>query len=186
MSEIYLPLIDLARDAIRLHLEAIETGGEVGDVSLPASFPRRLPDELRRPAGVFVTLWARGRELRGCIGHVSPVHDTLVEEVASCAIASATEDPRFPPVALHELALLEVEISILETPEKIRGLESLDPGVYGVIVSSGYRRGVLLPEVDGVDTAEQQVEIAKAKGGIRPGEPVALERFRVLKIRLEE
>ena len=132
-------------------------------------------------AGAFVTLTERG-ELRGCIGHIAPVHDLLYDEVAAVAVAAATTDPRFPPVTATELARLDIEVSVLDPPELIGGPPDLDPKVYGVIVSTNYKRGLLLPDIDGVDTVEDQVRIASRKAGIRPGEPVTMQRDRVRKV----
>ncbi|RME25860.1 MAG: AmmeMemoRadiSam system protein A [Deltaproteobacteria bacterium] len=130
--------------------------------------------------GVFVTLYRHG-QLRGCIGHIQPRHARLWEELTEVARAAALEDPRFPPLTARELDDLQVEVSLLEPPEPVAGPEQLDPRRYGVIVRSGWRVGVLLPDLDGVDTVEQQIAIAKRKAGIRPDEPVELERFTVRK-----
>jgi hypothetical protein len=129
-------------------------------------------------AGVFVTL-RQDEDLRGCIGHLEPTCAGLREEVATVAVASASNDPRFRPVRAEELPDLRFEISVLEPPEPVPGPEALDPRVWGVVVSSGGRRGVLLPDIDGIDTVDQQVAIARKKAGIRPSEAVELERFRV-------
>lgn len=131
------------------------------------------------PAGVFVTLHRDG-ELRGCIGHIEPVYRRLYEEIASVAPLSATEDPRFPPVSAAELGRFDIEVSVLEPPEPATE-EQLDPRTWGVVLSSGRRRGILLPDLDGVDTVAQQLSITRRKAGIRPDEPVRIERFRVRK-----
>lgn len=132
------------------------------------------------PAGAFVTLYKEG-ELRGCIGHIQPTQAHLYAEVAEVAVASATEDPRFSAVSADELPSLSLEVSVLEPPEPIDGPEALDPRTYGVIVSAGRRRGLLLPDIEGVDTVARQIAICRQKGGIGPDEPVRLERFRVRK-----
>lgn len=160
----------LARRAIAAHL-----GGE------PFEAPS-LPAPMDAPVGVFVTLWAPGHRLRGCIGHVEPFSDSLAEEVALCAVSAATRDPRFPRVTPAELGDLHLEISLLHPPEPVSGLDELDPQVYGVVVSSGRRRGVLLAGVDGVRDAAHQVDIARQKAGIGPREPFAVERFPMTKI----
>ncbi|HMV70425.1 MAG TPA: AmmeMemoRadiSam system protein A, partial [Myxococcota bacterium] len=131
------------------------------------------------PAGVFVTLRAGG-ELRGCIGHITPTRASLLEEVAAVAPLAAVEDPRFPPVRADELDGLDVEVSVLEPPEPCAA-DQLDPRVWGVIVTAGGRRGLLLPDLEGVDSVEQQLAIARRKAGVPPGAAVALERFRVRK-----
>ena len=129
-------------------------------------------------AGAFVSLHENG-ELRGCIGTLGPVCDTLAEEIMRNAVEAATRDPRFPPVAPDELDALDIKVDVLHEPEPIASLDDLDPAVYGVIVTSGWRRGLLLPDLEGVDTAQQQLSIAMRKAGIASGEPVSLERFRV-------
>lgn len=133
-----------------------------------------LPDR----AGCFVSLHSDG-QLRGCIGTIAPVCDSLAEEIRRNAVEAATRDPRFPPVVPDELDALDIKVDVLHEPEPVDSLDDLDPKVYGVIVASGYRRGLLLPDLEGVDTVEDQVSIAMRKAGISPGEPICLERFRV-------
>lgn len=130
------------------------------------------------PASVFVSLHRQGT-LRGCIGHIEPQTAGLHAEVAAVAPLAALEDPRFPPVTVDELDDLDVEVSVLEPPEDVHGPGDLDPRTYGVIVSAGGRRGLLLPDLDGVDDVDTQVAIARRKAGIAPGVPVRLQRFRV-------
>jgi AmmeMemoRadiSam system protein A len=138
------------------------------------------PWELAR--GVFVTLRTRAGALRGCVGHVEPGFETLTAEVASCAVAAATRDSRFAPVALGELDGLRIELSLLTCPEPLADADALDPARYGVVVASGARRGVLLPAIEGIASAREQVRIACAKAGIAPDEPASLARFEVLKL----
>lgn len=163
-------LIEVAREAISCALE-----------DRPYEAPR-LPPPWDAPRPAFVTLRKADGSLRGCIGRTEATLATLAAEIADCAVASALRDPRFEPVSREELAVLSVEISLLEEPEPTHGHEELDPRTYGVVVSSGRRRGVLLPDIDGVDTPEQQLAIAMRKGGIGPCEPHRIERFRVEKI----
>ncbi len=138
-----------------------------------------VPEEMkRRRAGAFVCLKKDG-ELRGCIGTIQPAAPDLAQEIRANAISSATRDPRFPPVSPDELDRLTYSVDVLEEPEDIVDVSQLDPRVYGVIVSSGLKSGLLLPDLEGVDTAEEQVRIASMKAGIRPGEPVRLQRFKV-------
>lgn len=132
-------------------------------------------------AAVFVTLMKNGR-LRGCIGSTEPVHGSLHACLAWAGEAAARRDPRFPAVTPDEVDDLHVEVSVLQPPEPIDGPEQLDPSVYGVVVTSGGRRGLLLPDLDGVDTVAKQVSIARRKGGIGEGEPVELQRFTVQKL----
>jgi len=133
-------------------------------------------------AGVFVSLKKHG-QLRGCIGTIEPITKNIGLEVQRNAVAAACHDPRFEPVALTELDELEYSVDILNSPEKIEELEDLDPKRYGVIVSAGVRRGLLLPNLDGINTAAEQVAIAKQKAGIGEDEVVGLERFEVVRYR---
>jgi AmmeMemoRadiSam system protein A len=160
-------------EPVALARHAIETYVREGRVVEPP------PAEglLARRAGAFVSLHRKG-ELRGCIGTIGPSRETLAEEIVHNAIQAATSDPRFPPLSADELADLEISVDVLHEPEPA-AFEDLDPRTYGVIVTSGRRRGLLLPDLEGVDSAEQQVLIAMRKAGIEPGEPVSLERFRV-------
>jgi AmmeMemoRadiSam system protein A len=147
----------------------------------PMKVPADLPEELlNRRAGAFVTLYKDGM-LRGCIGTISPVQDNLAEEIIRNAISAAFEDPRFRPVQIDELPDLVCSVDVLETPEPINDMRDLDVKTYGVIVSRGRRRGLLLPNLEGVDTVEEQVDIARQKAGIAPYEPFTLERFKVVR-----
>jgi hypothetical protein len=136
------------------------------------------------PAGVFVTLRFRSNgELRGCIGTIQATEPTLAAETIQNAISSAAHDPRFPPVRPEELPELEIEVSVLHRAEKISSLEQLDPRRYGVIVQHGRRRGLLLPDIEGIDDAVTQVEIARQKAWIAPDQPLEMFRFQVDKYR---
>lgn len=127
--------------------------------------------------GAFVSLHRQG-ELRGCIGTIAPTAPTLAEEIVHNAIQAATADPRFPSLQVDELGDLEISVDVLQEPEPAE-LGDLDPSIWGVIVSADWRRGLLLPDLEGVDTVEQQVSIARHKAGIGPDERVRLERFKV-------
>ena len=143
--------------------------------------PAGLPEEMTaRRAGVFVSLHEKG-ELRGCIGTISPVTGSVAEEIIRNAVSAATEDPRFPPIRKNELSRLTVGVDVLGPSEEIDSPEELDVKQYGVIVTNGFRRGLLLPDLEGVDTPEQQIEIARRKAGIGPEEPYTLQRFRVVR-----
>ena len=131
-------------------------------------------------AGVFVSIHKEGK-LRGCIGTFLPTRENIAKEIISNAVSASTRDPRFDPIGPAELIWLEINVDILSAPEKISSTDDLDVRRYGVIVSSGSRRGLLLPDLDGVDTVEEQVDIARRKGGIRKDEPVTLERFEVVR-----
>lgn len=175
-------------------------GADVEEVSLPAlaraavetfvrseevlSPPRSAQTLLTTRAPCFVSLKTLSGELRGCIGTIEASRDTLAEEIIANAISAATNDPRFDPVRPEELSNLRYSVDVLFPPEEAV-LEDLDPTAYGVIVEdkSGGRRGLLLPDIPGIDNAEHQVEIAARKAGIEPGEPVRLYRFKVERFR---
>jgi len=142
-----------------------------------AAPPKALVEGLRRRAGAFVTI-KKGGVLRGCVGTFLPTQENLAEEIITNAISSATRDYRFPPVIPEELEELEYSVDILTPPEPAT-VEGLNPRRYGILVESGGRRGLLLPDLEGVDTVEEQVEIAKRKAGIALGEPVQIYRFTV-------
>ncbi len=145
--------------------------------------PQRVLEELaERRAGVFVSLKKHG-QLRGCIGTIAPTQNNIAEEIAENAISAAIRDPRFYPVEPEELPELDISVDILADPEPVRGTDELDPHKYGVIVSAGGRRGLLLPDLEGIDAVEEQVAIARQKAGISPGEKVRLERFEVVRYR---
>ncbi len=161
-------------EIVRLARESLESwvrhGRRLADPHLPT-------DEYPIRAGAFVSLHIGG-ELRGCIGTISSTQPTLAEEVAHNAVEAAVHDPRFPPLSTPELAALDVKVDVLHAPESC-DIADLDPSTYGVIVSSGWRRGLLLPDLEGVDDVHDQVDIAMRKAGIRPGETCAIERFKV-------
>lgn len=127
----------------------------------------------------FVSIKKKNGELRGCIGTLSPLCASLDMEIIANAVSASTRDPRFPPMTKGELDDVIFSVDVLYEPEIISGIEGLDPKKYGVIVSRGYRRGVLLPDLEGVDTSEQQVQIAAMKAGLYDLEGVTLERFTV-------
>ena len=140
------------------------------------SLPRDLPGELQQPGAAFVTLKKQG-DLRGCIGTVSPTKKSLAEEIAANAISAGLKDPRFSPVSPGEMKMLSYSVDVLTTPEKVESFAELDPRHYGVIVRCGRRTGLLLPALEGIDTVEEQLSIARQKAGIRPDE-TAVEIFR--------
>ncbi len=142
--------------------------------------PDGLPEEMRNRAGVFVSLKKHG-DLRGCIGTISATTPSIANEIIEYAVIAGTEDPRFPPVREDELPDLVYSVDILGEAEPAASVDELDAKEYGVIVTSGWRRGLLLPNLDGVDTPEQQISIALQKAGIHAGEPYKLERFRVVR-----
>jgi len=144
---------------------------------------RALLAELRSSrAGVFVSLKKFG-DLRGCIGTTAPTTSSVVAESVQNAVSASTQDPRFDPVRPEELAWLDVSVDVLEKPEPAPSRADLDPSVWGVIVTARGRRGLLLPDLEGVDTVEAQLSIACRKAGIDPREPYSIERFRVTRYR---
>jgi AmmeMemoRadiSam system protein A len=166
-----------SRDSIpALARRTIETFISTGTIIGP---PEARSDLLAARAGCFVSIKTVDGDLRGCIGTVEPVKDTLAQEIIVNAVSAATRDPRFPPVRNDELPNLKYSVDVLSTPEPAT-LAELDPKVYGVIVEdeSGARRGLLLPNLAGIDSAAQQVEIAFRKAGIKPSANVKLLRFK--------
>lgn len=147
----------------------------------PAELPKDLPEELTsRRAGAFVSLHKNGN-LRGCIGTIMATQKNLAEEILQNAISACSRDPRFSPVQVDELDDIEYSVDVLGEPERAFSVKELDVKRYGVIVENGGRRGLLLPDLDGVDTVQEQLAIAKRKAGIRPEEKVALWRFEVVR-----
>ena len=142
--------------------------------------PADLPDEmLSTRAGAFVSIHEHG-ELRGCIGTISATRSCVAEEIIGNAVSASTRDPRFPAIRPDELPWLDINVDVLGEPEDIDSEDELDVKRYGVIVSCGHRRGLLLPDLDGIDTPRQQVESAMKKGGIHKFEKYKLQRFEVI------
>lgn len=162
------PLVELARKTLETY---VKTGKTI-------SPPARLPAEMMGKAGVFVSLKKHG-ELRGCIGTIASTTDNIAEEIIRNAIEAAAHDPRFTPVTKAELADLEISVDVLSEPEPAASIKDLDVKRFGVIVKSGQRRGLLLPNLEGVDTPEEQIAICRRKAGIGASEPVELFRFEV-------
>jgi AmmeMemoRadiSam system protein A len=143
--------------------------------------PGDLPDEmLSKTAGAFVSIH-KGGSLRGCIGTILATTDCIGEEIIRNAISASTKDPRFPAVTEEELSALDISVDVLGEPEEISSPDELDVKKYGVIVTKGYRRGLLLPDLEGVDTVEDQIAISKYKAGIGQDEEVSLQRFEVIR-----
>jgi AmmeMemoRadiSam system protein A len=140
--------------------------------------PSQLTPEMKERAGVFVSIHKKG-ELRGCIGTFAPQEKNVAAEVITNAISSASRDPRFPPVSPDELKDLDYSVDVLTAPEPVKDASQLDPKKYGVIVECGWRKGLLLPDLEGVDSVDYQIDICRQKGGIGPREPVKLYRFEV-------
>ena len=163
---------------VRLARLTVET--YVRDGKKP-EIPGWATEEMRnRRAGVFVSLHEEGK-LRGCIGTILPTRACIAEEIIGNAVSASTRDPRFSPVRPDELARLEINVDVLTEPEVIGSREELDVKRYGVIVSSGHKRGLLLPDLDGVDSVDEQIAIAMRKGGITARDKITLERFEVVR-----
>lgn len=140
-----------------------------------------LPEEMRRQrAGVFVSIKKEGR-LRGCIGTIQPVQASIAEEIIENAVSAAVRDPRFSPIEPDELDKLSISVDVLGDTEEIDSPDKLDVKRFGVVVTKGYKMGLLLPNLEGVDTVEEQIAIAKQKAGIGEREQVRLERFEVVR-----
>ena len=161
-------LVKLAKDTVEKYIIK-------GEIISP---PAELTPEMQNKAGVFVSIKKRG-ELRGCIGTYSSTTDNVASEIIQNAISAATQDSRFSPVAPLELKELEYSVDVLFPPEKVDEPEALDPKRYGVIVKKGNRRGLLLPDLEGINTVNEQIRIAALKAGISQEEDVELYRFEV-------
>ncbi len=140
--------------------------------------PQKLTLQMKERAGTFVSIHKLG-ELRGCIGTIEPRKSNVAEEIILNAISSATRDPRFLPITPDELKDLENSVDVLTTPQPVKSKKQLDPKRYGVIVEAGWRKGLLLPDLGGVDTVNEQLDICRQKAGIGAKEPVKLYRFEV-------
>jgi AmmeMemoRadiSam system protein A len=160
--------VKLARETIESYVKSGKT------ISAPAP----LPAELSACAGVFVSL-KKGGALRGCIGTFEPTTENIANEIIANAVSASARDPRFPPVKADELSELEISVDVLSKPEKVSSTKELDAKKYGVIVSARGRKGLLLPDLEGVDTPEAQIAIAMRKSGIGENEPMELFRFEV-------
>jgi AmmeMemoRadiSam system protein A len=159
---------------VQLAKKTVETYVKEGKVPKP----EELTPEMKERAGVFVSIHKSG-ELRGCIGTIEPQRSNVAEEIIANAISSATRDPRFPAIVPSELKDLDYSVDVLTTPEPIKSKDQLDPKRYGVIVEAGFRKGLLLPDLEGVDSVDYQIDICRQKAGIMPAEPVKLYRFEV-------
>lgn len=162
------PVVELAKKTIEEHVRYGKVTPAPGDMT----------PEMKEKAGVFVSIKKHGR-LRGCIGTFMPITANVAEETIRNAIAAATEDPRFNAVEENELKDLTYSVDILTQPEKVANINMLDHKKYGVIVARGNRKGLLLPDLEGVDTAEEQFRIARMKAGIGMDEVVEIFRFEV-------
>ncbi len=168
------PLVQLAREAIETYVRRHQR----------IQPPAELTPEMQARAGAFVSLHRLDGELRGCIGTIEPVRENLAEEIIENAISAATRDPRFPPVRADELGMLDISVDVLTAPEPITSIHDQDPKIHGLIVQSlrdPWKRGLLLPDLEDIDTAEKQLYYTRVyKAHITdPNEPVQLYRFTV-------
>jgi len=162
------PLVALARQAVEEYVRFRRM----------KAIPTPIPSEMTTPAGAFICLKSHG-QLRGCIGTIEPCEPNLAAEIIQNSVSAAIRDPRFEPITEDELDDLHYTVDVLSDQERIHSLDELDTKRYGVIVQSGGKRGLLLPDLEGVDTVEDQVCIAMRKAGIWNDEPMVLYRFEV-------
>lgn len=163
------PLVRLAKETIELFIRE----NKIREIR-----EDELTPDLKQQAGVFVCLKIAG-SLRGCIGTFQPNEPTIAHETVRNAISASSCDPRFGCVKAEELDTIEYTIDVLTSPEPVKDKSELDPKKYGVIVQAGGRRGLLLPDLEGVDSADDQVAIAMRKARIPPGTDISLFRFEV-------
>lgn len=163
------PFVELAKRAILCHLK--------GEDRIKSIISHE--NQMKQPRACFVSLKTREGQLRGCIGTITPSRESLAEEIIENSISAATRDPRFPPVSLDELGELLVSVDILSEPCEVQNIEDLDVRKFGVIIEKEYRRGVLLPDLEGVTSIEQQISIAASKAGIYDLKDSTIYRFTV-------
>ncbi len=168
---------------VTLAYQAIEKYLQTGHILTPST---PLPEELARPGAVFVSLHTAEGLLRGCRGTLTPIEPTLAEAIINTAIASATDDPRFPPMSYSELDGLDIKVDVLSDLEPVEDAGQLDEKIYGVVIRSGYRRALLLPDIDAVDSVARQLELVRRKAGLGPDEPAELFRFTVTRYKMDE
>lgn len=162
------PLVELAKKSVETYIKEKKV----------IDPPDNLSPELKEKAGVFVCIKKHG-QLRGCIGTYSPCCDNVALETIRNAICAATKDPRFNIVSENELKDLEYSVDILSPPQKVKDLSELDPKRYGIILVSGNKKGLLLPDIEGVNTVEEQIRIVRMKASISPNEDVEIYKFDV-------
>lgn len=187
LEEEYERRIAKEDDFIRLARKSIETYVRTGrkldidEAEFSADF-LRVAKEMRK--GVFVSIH-KDEQLRGCIGTIEASNSCLLEEILYNSISACSHDPRFHPVEEEELRDLVINVDILEEAEPIDSYTQLDPKKYGVIVTQGYKRGLLLPNLPDILDVHMQLDIAKQKAGITGGK-VELARFEVTRHEIDE
>jgi AmmeMemoRadiSam system protein B/AmmeMemoRadiSam system protein A len=164
-----------APSIVELSKETVEAYVRDGKIISP---PVKLSAEMKKKAGVFVSLHKFG-QLRGCIGTFEATKENVAQEIIANAVSSASRDPRFPPITTTELKDIEYSVDVLTKPQLVKNKNKLDPKKQGLIVECGFRKGLLLPNLEGVDSVERQIEICRQKAGISPDEPLKLQCFRV-------
>ena len=169
------PFIALAYQALEIYLKT-------GQFMAP---PVPLPDEMAEPAAVFVSLHLADGQLRGCRGSITPTQLNLAEAIIHTAVASAIDDPRFPPMTAEELPGLKVKVDVLSPLEPVTDISQLDEKIYGVLVQSGQHRALLLPDIAAVDSVPRQLELVRRKAGLSAGEPAEVYRFTVVRYQEE-
>lgn len=160
--------VKLAKETIAEYALA----GTIKKVSQP------LAPELQKKAGVFVSI-KKGGHLRGCIGTFEPSKENIAEEIIANAISAANYDPRFPAIKAEELKEIDISVDVLTKPIEVKDIEELDPKKYGIIVEKGRNKGLLLPDLEGVETVAKQLAIAKSKAGINGDEGIKIYKFEV-------
>jgi AmmeMemoRadiSam system protein A len=163
---------------IALAYQAIETYLTTGQLIVP---PSPLPAEMADPAAVFVSLHLADGRLRGCRGTIIPTQPNLAEAIIETAVASAIDDPRFPPMTKAELPGLRIKVDVLSPLEPVTDIGQLDEKVYGVLVQSGPHRALLLPDIAAVDSVSRQLELVRRKAGLSASEPAQIYRFTVIR-----
>lgn len=163
--------VKLAKNAVKTYLKTREI------ISPPDGLPKKM---LTERAGVFVSLHKKDGSLQGCIGTFLPTQENIAREIIKNALSAAFNDPRFPPVTEKEFKNLVFSVDVLSEPKPAPSTHHLDPKKYGLIIfAPDGRRGLLLPDIPGVDTPEQQIEICRQKAGIGPREEIELQTFTV-------
>jgi len=165
------PYVKLARQTLEHYFKTKKV------LERPNDIPR---DMIKKEAGVFVTLKKNG-ELRGCIGTIKPTRESIADEIIQNAISAAFRDPRFPSLEEKELSKVNISVDELKSPEPIDSISKLDPKKYGVIVYKQNNKGLLLPNIEGVNTSEEQVHIALRKAGIYKDDDYRMQRFEVIR-----
>ena len=166
------PYVSLAQESIHHYLNYSEK----------LSCPNPLSNDLKSRSGAFVSI-KKLQQLRGCIGTLEPCEPNLAMEIIENALKAALNDPRFSPITLGELQDLTYSIDVVRPLEKISDVSDLDPKIYGLVVRSNGKQGVLLPDLEGVNSTEEQIQICRSKGKIPDDELIEMYRFKVERFR---